>query len=269
MKRLTQKPLFSVAVLMAAFFASCGSPENEELTVEGLMKPAGAEVSRVDVFDGCGAPAAAAEVVEELKAAGYLVGEVLPARDAAGWIDYSYDATVVRYGPAGVDDAEKIAKALGGAKTEPGSGLTDTIEVFVGGRAEDPPGAPDDGFYIDLSEKVLYYYDGGELAAVYPCAPGKPETPTPTGTFTTGAKSVDPTWYWEGKAIPPGPENGLGTRFISIANTEYPKGYGIHGTNEPDSIGTAPSHGCIRMYNEDVEALYPMVDAGETVVIVE
>jgi lipoprotein-anchoring transpeptidase ErfK/SrfK len=269
MMGLNVKALFWIFVLTAAFLTSCGSPESEELTVDGVMKPAGAEVTRVDVFDGCGAPAAAAEVAEELEAAGYVVGDVLPARDAAGWIDYSYGATAVRYGPAGAEDAGRIAGMLGDAKTEPGSGLTDTIEIFVGGRAENPPGAPEDGFYIDLSEKVLYYYDGGELAGVYPCAPGKAETPTPTGTFTTGAKSVDPTWYWEGEAIPPGPENGLGTRFISMANSEYPNGYGIHGTNEPDSIGTAASHGCVRMYNEDVEALYPMVDAGETVVIVE
>jgi lipoprotein-anchoring transpeptidase ErfK/SrfK len=269
MPGLNVKGLFGITVLSAVFLTSCGSPESEELTVEGVMKPAGAVITRVDVFDGCGVPATADEVAEELKAAGYVVSDVLPARDAAGWIDYSYDATVVRYGPAGSEDAEKVAGLLGDAKTEPGSGLTDTIEVFVGGRRAGTPGAPEDGFYIDLSEKVLYYYDGGELAGVYPCAPGKSETPTPTGTFTTGAKSVDPTWYWEGRAIPPGPENGLGTRFISIANAEYPNGYGIHGTNEPDSIGTAASHGCVRMYNEDVEALYPMVDAGETVFIVE
>jgi len=269
MERHDVKITFAITVLSAAFFVSCGSHESEELTVDGAMKPAGAEVARVDVFDGCGAPGAAAEVVEELKAAGYVVSDALPARDAAGWIDYSYDATVVRYGPASAEGAEKVAGILGGAKTEPGSGLTDTIEVFVGGRVEDPPGAPGDGFYIDLSEKALYYYDDGVRAAVYPCAPGKPESPTPTGTFKTGGKSVDPTWYWEGKAIPPGPENGLGTRFIAIANDRYPKGYGIHGTNEPDSIGTAASHGCVRMYNEDVEVLYPMVDAGETVVIVE
>ncbi|UCE27170.1 MAG: L,D-transpeptidase family protein [Candidatus Coatesbacteria bacterium] len=269
MKGSNVKALYTITAFSAVFLTSCGSPESEELTVEGVMKPAGGEVARVDVFDGCGAPAAAAEVVEELKAAGYAVGEVLPARDAAGWIDYSYDATVVRYGPAGAEDAENVAGILGDATTEPGSGLTDTLEIFVSGRAEDPTGAPDDGFYIDLSEKVLYYFDDGVRAAVYPCAPGKPETPTPTGTFSTGGKSVDPTWYWEGKAIPPGPENGLGTRFIAIANDSYPRGYGIHGTNEPESIGTAASHGCIRMYNEDVEALYPMVDAGETVVIVE
>jgi lipoprotein-anchoring transpeptidase ErfK/SrfK len=261
------------ALLLIAFFGvllmSCGSPESEEMTVEGVMKPAGVVVSRVDVFDGCGAPDTAAGVIEKLAAAGYTVGEVVPARNAAGWIDYSYGETVVRYGPVGAEDAEKIAELLGGARTEPGAGLTDTVEVFVGERAEDPLGAPDDGFYISLANKVLYYYEDGERVAVYPCAPGKPETPTPTGAFTTGAKSVDPTWYWEGRAIPPGPENGLGTRFMSFANAQYPKGYGIHGTNEPKSIGTAASHGCIRMYNEDVEALFPMVEAGETVVIVE
>jgi lipoprotein-anchoring transpeptidase ErfK/SrfK len=263
------KGLLIIVLSSGVLFASCGEPDSEELTVEGVMKPAGVVVSVVEIFDACGAPDAATEVAGELAAAGYAVGEVNPARNAAGWIDYSYDENVVRYGPAGAEDAEKIAGLLGGARTEPGAGLTDTIEVFVGGRTVDPPGAPDDGFFINLGEKVLYYYEDGERVAAYPCAPGKSETPTPSGTFTTGAKSVDPTWYWEGKAIPPGPENGLGTRFISFANAKYPTGYGVHGTNEPESIGTAASHGCVRMYNEDVEALYPMVDAGETVVVVE
>jgi lipoprotein-anchoring transpeptidase ErfK/SrfK len=269
MAELNVKGHLLIAVLLTVFLVSCGEPEGDELTVEGVMKPAGVVVSRVDVFDGCGAPDAAAEVAGELAAEGYVVGDVVPARDAAGWIDYSYGETVVRYGPAGADDARNIADFLGGAKTEPGAGLTDTIEIFVGGRPEDRPGAPDEGFYISLSDNILYYYDGGEMVGAYPCAVGKPETPTPAGTFTTGAKSVDPTWYWEGRAIPPGPENGLGTRFISFANAQYPNAYGIHGTNEPDSIGTAASHGCVRMYNDDVEALFPMVDAGETVVVAE
>lgn len=270
MKRLNE--IYSgltASLLTGLLVVSCGGPAREELTVEGVMKPAGSTVARVDVFDGRAAPGAAADVRGLLADAGYPVGDVRPARDAAGRIDYSYDETVVRYGPAGVEEAEAIAALLGDARTEPALGLSDTVEVFVGGFTEDPAGAPEDGFYISLSDKILYHYDDGERVAAYPCAVGKPETPTPAGTFATGAKSVNPTWYWEGKAIPPGPENGLGTRFISIANDTYPKGYGIHGTNEPDSIGTASSHGCIRMYNKDVEALYPMVAAGETVVIVE
>jgi lipoprotein-anchoring transpeptidase ErfK/SrfK len=105
-------------------------------------------------------------------------------------------------------------------------------------------------------------YKDGELVAEYPCCTGK-DGDTPEGVYEINSKVVDPTWYWEGKAIPPGPDNGLGTRFMGINKPSY----GIHGTNEPDSIGYSLSHGCVRMRNEDVEKLYELVDIGTAVVI--
>jgi hypothetical protein len=63
--------------------------------------------------------------------------------------------------------------------------------------------------------------------------------------------------------IPPGPDNPVGTRWVGLNQ----KGYGIHGTNEPGSIGKARSHGCIRMRNHDIEQFFTMVSVGDTVEI--
>ena len=65
--------------------------------------------------------------------------------------------------------------------------------------------------------------------------------------------------------IPPGKANPLGTRWIGLSR----KGYGIHGTNNPRSIGRRASHGCIRMRNRDVEELFEMVAVGDRVEISE
>jgi lipoprotein-anchoring transpeptidase ErfK/SrfK len=74
----------------------------------------------------------------------------------------------------------------------------------------------------------------------------------------------DPTWYGKGKVVPPGKNNPVGTRWIGLSR----KGYGIHGTNSPSSIGRNVSHGCIRMRNRDVEQLFEMVSIGDSVELV-
>ena len=72
---------------------------------------------------------------------------------------------------------------------------------------------------------------------------------------------ADPTWYTKGKIVRPGKCNPLGTRWLGLSL----KGYGIHGTNGPCSIGRNASHGCIRMRNRDVEELFKMVAVGDQV----
>ena len=74
---------------------------------------------------------------------------------------------------------------------------------------------------------------------------------------------VDPTYYHEGKVIAPGPRNPLGDRWMGLDR----KGYGIHGTNAPQSIGKSASHGCIRMAKRDLEELFSMVKVGDEVEI--
>jgi hypothetical protein len=90
----------------------------------------------------------------------------------------------------------------------------------------------------------------GGIVTTYPVAVGKPSTPSPVGEWTIVYKSVDPG----------GP---FGVRWMRLS---CPWGsYGIHGTNNPNSIGKAVSHGCIRLYNEDVVILYDKTPIGTPV----
>jgi hypothetical protein len=123
--------------------------------------------------------------------------------------------------------------------------------------------AKPDGIYISLGRCALSLYAGGELKSTWQCAVGLPSRPTPKGKYRVVSMLKNPDWSWQGRSIPPGPKNGLGSRFLGISKPSY----GIHGTNNPDSIGKALSHGCVRMHNRDVEALYDMVEVGTPVTI--
>ncbi len=103
-------------------------------------------------------------------------------------------------------------------------------------------------FRVNLSAKTLSVYRNGNIIKEYPVAIGKPETPTPQGVFTVINKQLDPG----------GP---YGTRWLGLSK----KGYGIHGTNNPASIGTAASNGCIRMFNQDIEELFDITNTGTVV----
>jgi len=98
---------------------------------------------------------------------------------------------------------------------------------------------------------------------VFDVAVGKPATPSPRGEFRVANRVQKPTYYRSGQVIPDGPQNPVGTRWVGLSQ----KGYGIHGTNAPASIGKAVSHGCIRMRNHDIEELFELLRAGDTVVI--
>jgi hypothetical protein len=117
---------------------------------------------------------------------------------------------------------------------------------------------------VSLEDRKLALVENGQVVKVYPVAVGKPSTPSPVGTFNVERHVANPTYQHSGKTIPPGPNNPVGTRWLGLSI----KGYGIHGTNEPKSIGKATSHGCIRMAKADLEELYPLVRLGDTVEIV-
>lgn len=106
---------------------------------------------------------------------------------------------------------------------------------------------------INVNNHKLTLYKYGTVQKVYPVAVGKPSTPTPRGTF----KIID-------KAINPG--GPFGVRWIGL-NIPYGD-YGIHGTNNPSSIGKNISNGCIRMYNKDVLELSKIVNIGTVVRII-
>jgi lipoprotein-anchoring transpeptidase ErfK/SrfK len=118
----------------------------------------------------------------------------------------------------------------------------------------------------------LYLYNGTRLVRTFPVATGQPAWPTPLGHFEIVVKQVNPWWFpptqdaWAAgaKPIPPGPGNPLGTRWMGLSAP----GVGIHGTDEPWSIGHSESHGCIRMQVPSAEWLFNRVQIGTPVFIV-
>lgn len=106
---------------------------------------------------------------------------------------------------------------------------------------------------IDVNNHTLNLIHNGIINKVYPVAVGKSSTPTPKGTFKIVNKAMNPG----------GP---FGARWLGL-NAPYGD-YGIHGTNNPSSIGKNISNGCIRMYNKDVIELYNLVQLGTTVKII-
>ena len=124
--------------------------------------------------------------------------------------------------------------------------------------------APKRVIVVSLEDHKLALIEDGQLKKVYSVAVGKPSTPSPTGTFTIERRVVNPTYHHNGKTVPPGPNNPVGTRWMGLSR----HGYGIHGTNEPDSIGRAASHGCIRMARTDLEQFYALVAEGDTVELI-
>lgn len=123
-----------------------------------------------------------------------------------------------------------------------------TENLFIGQVLCIPQNPINLEFRINISSKTLSVYRNGNLIKEYPVATGKPTTPTPIGNFTIINKQLNPG----------GP---YGTRWLGLSK----KGYGIHGTNAPSSIGTAASNGCIRMFNSDIEELFDITNTGTVV----
>jgi lipoprotein-anchoring transpeptidase ErfK/SrfK len=125
---------------------------------------------------------------------------------------------------------------------------------------------------VDVSDNALQLYEGLRVVKEYRVATGTPGYPTPVGTFEIIDKRENPTWTnpdpegW-GKDLPafigPGPGNPLGTRAMYL----NAPGIRIHGTWSSSSIGTAASHGCIRMHIQDSEEMYPLVPVGSRVLV--
>ena len=125
---------------------------------------------------------------------------------------------------------------------------------------------------VSRSSNTLKVYKGFDVVRTYGVATGTPDHPTPTGAFHVINKVENPTWVnpdptgWGAglpASIPPGPGNPLGTRALYL---DAP-GIRIHGTYSDDSIGTAASHGCIRMHISDSEELYPLIPIGTPVYV--
>jgi lipoprotein-anchoring transpeptidase ErfK/SrfK len=124
---------------------------------------------------------------------------------------------------------------------------------------------------VKRESRRLELWSGQRFVRRFPIAVGMPAHPTPIGRYRVVMKERHPTWNppdspWAAGLgpVPPGPANPLGTRWIG---TSAP-GIGIHGTPAPSTVGTAASHGCIRMYMSDVEWLFERVRLGTPVFFV-
>ena len=146
------------------------------------------------------------------------------------------------------------------------------------------PDVPRRGVVLNVATKRLFYFpastEEGEATQVmtFPIGIGRVGWETPLGDATVVGKARDPHWYVPASVrkehaemgdplpsiVPPGPDNPLG-RFV--LQLDMP-GYLIHGTNQPYGVGMRVSHGCVRLYPENIEFLYPLVELGEEVVIV-
>jgi lipoprotein-anchoring transpeptidase ErfK/SrfK len=116
---------------------------------------------------------------------------------------------------------------------------------------------------VSLVDRKLAVIENGAVIATFQVAVGAKVSPSPTGEFTIVSRVTNPTYYHRGTVIPAGKDNPVGTRWVGLTL----KGYGIHGTNAPGSIGHAASHGCIRLRNRDVERLFTMLRIGDRVQI--
>ena len=128
--------------------------------------------------------------------------------------------------------------------------------------AQDPESAAR-RIIVSIPDRKLALVEDGQVVKVYPVAVGAKVSASPAGEFKIANRVTNPTYYHPGTVIAPGPDNPLGTRWIGLDK----KGYGIHGTNQPRSIGKAASHGCIRMAKKDLEQLFQRVRVGDVVEI--
>ncbi|MGQ9920062.1 MAG: L,D-transpeptidase family protein [Desulfobacca sp.] len=134
------------------------------------------------------------------------------------------------------------------------------------------------GLVVNLAELAVYHFHQGTFQHRYPLAAGKRKWETPTGNYKILNKIKNPTWripdsimaemgyrnadfYFE---VPPGPDNPLGAYWMATSA----KGVGLHATTAPWSIGRYASHGCLRMFHEHIEELFPQVEVGMPIKII-
>ena len=136
------------------------------------------------------------------------------------------------------------------------------------------PRGPRKGLVLNIAEMRLYYYLPDSRVMTFPLGVGVEGQETPAGEYRIGEKRTNPTWYVPKsiqaemerprKVVPPGPDNPLGKYWMRLSSTTY----GIHGTNNPWAIGRRVTHGCIRLYPEDIAYLFPRVPKGTPVRVI-
>jgi lipoprotein-anchoring transpeptidase ErfK/SrfK len=123
------------------------------------------------------------------------------------------------------------------------------------------PARPRREVLVSIPDLRLAVIEQGNVIAYFPVAVGAEVSPSPQGEFEIVSRVANPKYYHNGVVMEAGRGNPVGTRWMGL----NVKGYGIHGTNAPGSIGHATSHGCIRLRNRDVERLYTLLRVGDMV----
>jgi lipoprotein-anchoring transpeptidase ErfK/SrfK len=141
--------------------------------------------------------------------------------------------------------------------------------------SEESKSAPQLSVHISVAQSMLEVRDGDKVVAAFPVTVGSSETASPIGQWKVRALAKFPNFRYDKKMLmkgerssdfkmlPPGPNNPVGIMWIALNK----KGIGLHGTNDPDSIGRSASHGCIRLANWDVVKLAALVKPGASVTI--
>jgi lipoprotein-anchoring transpeptidase ErfK/SrfK len=149
------------------------------------------------------------------------------------------------------------------------------IEKFSEGKVPENPAFAARKIFVDTKERLLEVFDSDQLVCVFPITPGSKMLPAPIGTWKILGATIWPWFrYDEGMLnygvrtenyynLPPGPNNLVGVLWMALNKP----GIGIHGTNNPETIGRAASHGCIRLANWDAARLKDLVSVGNTVFI--
>jgi lipoprotein-anchoring transpeptidase ErfK/SrfK len=199
-----------------------------------------------------------------------------PPRDATTSVDPSGHLSSVHSAPGLTVNVGALRASVEQALSAPGS--QNVIEAPVRSTAPRVTTAMLAARYpayiiVDRPSFRLYFYDHLRLTHTYGIAVGQAGLETPPGLHHILDKQVDPAWHvphsaWAGslagQVIPPGPQDPLVARWMAIDDL----GDGIHGTNEPWSIGSAASHGCIRMLVPDVIRLYSLTPLGTPVYVI-
>lgn len=207
------------------------------------------------------------------RAQGAPVANAIPVRHEICGARFAYQA--------GEDDtSDSLAARFGepeltlfpdGSEPDPGNNITiDNRHVACA--------AIEQGVVINIPQRMLFLFREGRVAGAWPITVGRPDWPTPLGSYRIASLSLNPTWHVpaairaemeeEGiqtaPEVKPGPDNPLGQRWIGLDHG----GIGIHGTNHPRSIFHFGSHGCIRLAPDSVRELFHMVARSELVEIV-
>lgn len=194
------------------------------------------------------------------------------APDATGTLHLIVSADAPLDAPASLIDDPPVPSTVPPPRAPGGARIENALDASFG-----PWLQSGSRVLVDAQEKRLYLrHDDGRVAS-YAVAVGSVRTPTPPGDYTVEAIQHQPTWYppasirreHERKGqplpafVPPGADNPLGSYFVKLQDS-----LGIHGTNQPRSIGRAASHGCIRMHDRDVRELIRFLRRGDAITIV-